>query len=315
MFSAPNYTQTPNEFFDSLAKTLKEGELRCVLVFMRQIFGWKKKGDRISITQLMDKTGMERKAVINSVHSLVKKKIIIKHTGQNGLASWYSFAVTQDPDEKDYPPEDENGNPIDDSNNSYQYPKDTGGGYPKDTGGGILKIPTKETLTKEKNPLNPPKGGKSQATPSAKAEELSAHFLQKIKEKKPNFIPKAYKNWPRDFDRMLKKPGRTLEKAKEIIDWLVNDLKALSFVQSASKFDEDWDRLEMRFEAGREKRTMNANRDWALNMKQTYPEQLKALSFNDRLAINRAEDKVLSFALEHEEFKVKFVEMFGGKYV
>jgi hypothetical protein len=182
----------------------------------------------------------------------------------------------------------------------------------------IAGIPTTAPIyknPKEDTPLNPPKGGKPSATPSAKAEELSAHFLQKIKEKNPNFIPKALKNWSSDFDRMLKKPGRSFEKAQEIIDWLVQDLKALSFVQSASKLDKDWDALEMRFEAGREKLTINANREWALSMKQVHPEQLKSLSFNDKLAINRAEDKVLSFALEHEEFKEKFIQMFGGRYV
>lgn len=157
MFQAPNYTQTPNEFFDTLAKTLKEGELRCVLVFMRQIFGWQKKGDRISISQLMEKTGMEKKAVVASVKSLVEKKIIIKHKlgDAHNSPCWYTFAVAQSEPEKEYPPEDENGNPIEDSNKSSW--------YPKDTRGGILKIPTKETNTKERDtdPPNPPKGGKS----------------------------------------------------------------------------------------------------------------------------------------------------------
>ena len=59
MFSKPNYTQTPNEFFDDIAKTLKEGELRVLLVIMRQTFGWgNKKWDRISISQFQEKTGM-----------------------------------------------------------------------------------------------------------------------------------------------------------------------------------------------------------------------------------------------------------------
>jgi len=56
----PNFTQTPNEFFDAIAKTLKEGELRVLLVIMRQTFGWRKEWDRISLSQLATKTGMER---------------------------------------------------------------------------------------------------------------------------------------------------------------------------------------------------------------------------------------------------------------
>ena len=42
-FSSPNYTQTPNDFFDEILKTLKEGELRVILIIIRQTLGWRKK--------------------------------------------------------------------------------------------------------------------------------------------------------------------------------------------------------------------------------------------------------------------------------
>lgn len=135
MFQKPNYTQTPNIFFDDIAKTLKEGELRVLLVIMRQTFGWgNKEWDYISISQLMEKTGMERKAVINSAKSLSDKKIILIHkTGEKGSEkTWYSLCVEKEPEFQNFP---------DDSNNFNQ--------YPKDTPPSILKIPTKETLTKE----------------------------------------------------------------------------------------------------------------------------------------------------------------------
>ena len=135
MFSKPNYTQTPNEFFDKIAMTLKEGELRVLLVIMRQTFGWgNKQWDRISISQLMQKTGMKRDAVVRSTKSLVEKKLVIKHKeGIKGEEQcWYSLVV-EEPTEF--------SNPIDDSNNSYQ--------SSKKTPPSLLKRPTKETLTKE----------------------------------------------------------------------------------------------------------------------------------------------------------------------
>lgn len=135
MFRKPNYTQVPNEFFDEMLPTLKEGELRILIVIMRQTFGWgNKEWDRISISQLMKKSGMERMAVVRATKSLVEKKLVIKHKeGVKGQEnSWYSLCVES---------EAEFINPIDNSNNSYQ--------YPKDTPPSILKIPTKETLTKE----------------------------------------------------------------------------------------------------------------------------------------------------------------------
>lgn len=136
MFRKPNYTQVPNEFFDEMLPTLKEGELRILIVIMRQTFGWgNKEWDRISISQLMKKSGMERMAVVRATKSLVEKKLVIKHKeGVKGQEnSWYSLCVES---------EAEFINPIDNSNNSYQ--------YPKDTPPSILKIPTKETITKEK---------------------------------------------------------------------------------------------------------------------------------------------------------------------
>jgi phage replication O-like protein O len=144
MFHKPNYTPTPNEFFDDIAKTLKEGELRVLLVIMRQTFGWgNKEWDRISISQLMEKTGMERMAVIRASKSLAEKKLVIKHKeGPEGQEkTWYSLMV-ENPSEF--------SNSIEDSNNSYQ--------YPKDTPPSILKIPTKETLTKETISPIVPKG-------------------------------------------------------------------------------------------------------------------------------------------------------------
>src|ERR1700732_1738686 len=137
MFSKPNYTQTPNEFFDEIAITLKEGELRVLLVIMRQTFGWgNKQWDRISISQLMQKTGMKRDAVVRSTKSLVEKKLVTKHKdGIKGQEEcWYSLVV-EDPQEF--------SNPIEDSNNSYQ--------SSKKTPPSLLKRPTKETLIKERN--------------------------------------------------------------------------------------------------------------------------------------------------------------------
>lgn len=142
MFQKPNFTQVPNKLFDEMLPTLKEGELRVLMVIMRQTFGWgNKEWDRISISQLMKKSGMERMAVIRSTKSLIEKKLVIRHKeGSSGEEKcWYSLMVEN---EKEFM------NPIDDSNNSDQ--------YPKDTSPSILKIPTKETLTKEtKSPIVP----------------------------------------------------------------------------------------------------------------------------------------------------------------
>jgi phage replication O-like protein O len=74
--TAPNYTQTPNDLFDYWLPHLKEGELKVLLVIMRKTFGWHKKRDRISISQLMRLTGLSKPSVIDASKSLQDKGII-----------------------------------------------------------------------------------------------------------------------------------------------------------------------------------------------------------------------------------------------
>ncbi len=145
-FQAPNYTQTPNDFFDTVARTLKEGELRVLLVIMRQTFGWRKEWDKISLSQLMSKTGMAKSAVWSSVKSLLKKGIVKKRkSGQSGGEEcWYALVVggEQQPLEKAT---------RKDSNNSYRFSKRTPPSILKEPPPSSFREPTKETTTKEIN--------------------------------------------------------------------------------------------------------------------------------------------------------------------
>ena len=52
---APNYTQIPNAIFELMADKsagLTEKELKVLLAIARKTFGWHKKRDNISLTQL-----------------------------------------------------------------------------------------------------------------------------------------------------------------------------------------------------------------------------------------------------------------------
>lgn len=149
---APNYTQTPNVCFDEIFKTLKEGELRVILVLIRQTFGWHKPYDRISLSQLAEKTGMERKSICRSLNSLIEKGLIEKKKfGDKGKERCYFSLVVDILNEQT---EKVDEGEIDEeemqilSSNSYQCPKDTRpvsqGHYPS-----VPRTPTKETNTKE----------------------------------------------------------------------------------------------------------------------------------------------------------------------
>jgi phage replication O-like protein O len=155
IFEKPNYTQTPNAFFDEIAPNLKEGELRIMLVLIRQTYGWMKPWDRISISQLMKKSGMERKAVCNAVKSLEEKNLLFRKKIAN--ENYFSLCYVAE----DQKPDNEKKN---DSNNFKQYPKDTttsipkipDAQYPKDTH--KTNGSTKDTTTTERE-KTPPVGG------------------------------------------------------------------------------------------------------------------------------------------------------------
>lgn len=97
-FKNLNSTPIPDEFFDVLAVKLSEAELRVLLYIMRRTFGFKKKADAISLSQLTGGirkrdgsvldfgTGLSKPSVLKAVNALQSKGIITiaKRTGQDG---------------------------------------------------------------------------------------------------------------------------------------------------------------------------------------------------------------------------------------
>src|ERR1700712_2667778 len=97
-FKNLNSTPIPDEFFDILAVQLSEAELRVLLYIMRRTFGFKKKADAISLSQLTGGirkrdgsmldygTGLSRPSVLKALSGLQAKGIITieKRTGEDG---------------------------------------------------------------------------------------------------------------------------------------------------------------------------------------------------------------------------------------
>ena len=68
MIPPPNFTQTPNILFDEIMRDMNESELKVFLAIVRKTFGWKKERDRISLTQIMEMTGLSRPSVLSGIH-------------------------------------------------------------------------------------------------------------------------------------------------------------------------------------------------------------------------------------------------------
>lgn len=130
-FSPPKHTQTPNELFDLLAPSLKEGELRVILFLIRKTYGWHLKWEKITYEEIEIGTGMKKDACIKSTNSLVEKGLVEKiQTGSiNHLENYYRLRMDED------------------SNNVSGYSKNTPPGYSKNTPPpSALKKPRKKLI-------------------------------------------------------------------------------------------------------------------------------------------------------------------------
>ncbi|WP_241951489.1 replication protein [Pasteurella multocida] len=77
----PNSFQVPNGVIDDLMSQMSGAELKCYLAVIRKTKGWNKEEDAISITQLMEVTGLSNRKVIDACNSLVEIGLLNQKTG------------------------------------------------------------------------------------------------------------------------------------------------------------------------------------------------------------------------------------------
>jgi phage replication O-like protein O len=145
--SAPfRHVQTPIEIFDYWLPILGHVELKILMIIVRQTFGWHKTKDRISISQLVEKSGSNRTRACEAIESLISHNLIKKEIeGVLGQEKTYYELIFED---KEIPTSTKTVPP----------------GYQNGTPPSTKLVPTKETLTKEtltkdnpiqSNPLSP----------------------------------------------------------------------------------------------------------------------------------------------------------------
>ncbi len=106
-------TQYPNILVDKYLPNLTESELKMILVIIRQTNGWidkrtgqRKTRDRISHGQFIQKTGLCRKVISNTIKSLVEKDLItitdrygnlLHHPESRKGVSWIFYSFLAEP--------------------------------------------------------------------------------------------------------------------------------------------------------------------------------------------------------------------------
>lgn len=86
----PNYTQSPNVYFDEWLKEIDSlAELKVVNVIIRHTFGWHKQHVTINTNELVGLTGLSRVSVCDGVRRAVEHGYIVrKMDGPRGLATF-----------------------------------------------------------------------------------------------------------------------------------------------------------------------------------------------------------------------------------
>jgi phage replication O-like protein O len=96
----PNFTAVPNLIFDVKMRTLAAGATKVLFAICRYTYGWgKPNGDRISLTQLQEMTGMARGSVARSLKELGNLITVTHGDPSQQLANEYRINIEISDDE------------------------------------------------------------------------------------------------------------------------------------------------------------------------------------------------------------------------
>ena len=181
----------------------------------------------------------------------------------------------------------------------------------------LLSTDSSSLLSTDKKPIynKTPKPSSAPPQVSAEADSLCTFFFEKIRERNPEFKEPKLSKWILEFDCLLRLDKRDPVNVKKLIEWASNHKWWKTACLSPSKLRKDYDIMVAQMNGDSEKETIRKNRFYAMDLKEKYPEQMKALSFDDKYAINRTKGKEIPFNLPDQTFKKALVEMFGGDYV
>ena len=94
----PNFTQYPNEILDNWLPHLTGNQTKIICIFIRQIYGFHKQQDRISIRQISQKTGISISKVFKDVKSLISLGClkIVKKGNKNDPHTYQIINITEE---------------------------------------------------------------------------------------------------------------------------------------------------------------------------------------------------------------------------
>lgn len=92
----PNSFQTPNFFVDECMSILTGNEYKCLSFLARKTFGWQKRSDRISKSQIMAATGLANETVDKTMNALVGFGLVLRVAENNPQNTGTEWALQTD---------------------------------------------------------------------------------------------------------------------------------------------------------------------------------------------------------------------------
>jgi len=77
MLEVPNHTQIPNIIIDQHMSELSHAQFKVLMAICRKTIGWHKQSDYISISQIVELTGVSNKTVVGAIKQLDRKGFIV----------------------------------------------------------------------------------------------------------------------------------------------------------------------------------------------------------------------------------------------
>jgi phage replication O-like protein O len=217
-----------NEIIEQLCRCPLSGqEWRILMFILRKTWGWKKKSDKISLSQFSKATGIERRRCQKVLMSLVELGVVKK---DDTTPTTYLF-------NKDY--------------EQWQMSLKKTTVVKKTPKVSSKKTNTKETSTKENISTS--------FVEDSVEYRLALYLYQKIQENKPDFKKPNLQEWARHIDLMIRRDGREPMRIGEVIEWCQQDEFWHKNILSTSKLRKQFDQLEMKMQGSARKAMMQGS--------------------------------------------------------
>lgn len=87
-FESPQYTQAPNDLFDSLMREMSETELKVTMAVIRGTLGYHKEGFKLSLSNMAEMTGLSENGVISGAEQAEARGLIERVTDGRKSTEW-----------------------------------------------------------------------------------------------------------------------------------------------------------------------------------------------------------------------------------